>query len=472
MSHIQPVPPQNLEAEQSVLGSLMLDRDAIIRVADLVKPDDFYKEGHVKIYDAMLELYERREPIDVLSLTNRLREKKCLEEIGGSSYLTTLANAVPSAAHVEHYANIVQSKSTLRKLIHAGSEIVELGHQEEKHVPDILDESERLIYSVSQSHLKQNFITIKSVLTDTFERIAELHDNEGALRGLPTGFIQMDNLLAGLQRSDLIILAARPSVGKTTFALDIARGVAANKKGSVGIFSLEMSKEQLVDRLLASTAGVDLWKLRTGKLSDMDFDKINNAIGILSEAPIYIDDTPGASIAEIRTKARRLQSEKGLDLIILDYLQLMQGSGRAGDNRVQEVSEISRALKGIARELNVPLIALSQLSRAVENRQPPIPQLSDLRESGSIEQDADIVMFIYRESVYDPDTPKKNIAEILIKKHRNGPTGKVDLFFDEHQVCFKNLDTRHGESDQIPPPSAPMPPPEEDFQMSPFPTQS
>lgn len=461
-------PPQNIEAEESVLGALMLDKDAVIQVADIVASSDFYKQSHATIYEAMLELYERREPIDVLSLTNRLQDKKQLDSVGGTSYLAHLASSVPSATHVEHYARIVASKSTLRKLISAGSKITELGFREDENVNDVLNESEKMIFAVSQSHLKQNFISVKSVLTDTFERIAELHDNEGSLRGIPTGFVGLDNLLAGLQRSDMIVLAARPSMGKTTFALDIARSVATSAKKSVGIFSLEMSKEQLVDKLLASTAGVDLWRLRTGRLSDIDFDRINNAIGVLSEAPIYIDDAAGATIHEIRTKARRLQTEHGLDLIVLDYLQLMQGSKMSfSDNRVQEVSEISRALKGIARELNIPIIALSQLSRAVEQRQPQIPQLSDLRESGSIEQDADVVMFIYREGVYDPESPRKNIADILIKKHRNGPTGKVELYFDENQVSFKNLDTRHASSpsdDMAPPP----PPPPEDLTISSF----
>lgn len=463
-------PPQNIEAEESVLGALMLDKDAIIQVADLVSSVDFYKQNHAIIYDTMIELYERREPIDVLSMTNRLQDKKQLDAIGGTSYLAHLASSVPSATHVEHYARIVASKSTLRKLISAGSKITELGFREEENVNDVLNESEKMIFAVSQSHLKQNFISVKNVLTETFERIAELHDNEGSLRGIPTGFIQLDNLLAGLQRSDLVVLAARPSMGKTTFALDIARSVATSAKKKVGIFSLEMSKEQLVDKLLASTAGVDLWRLRTGRLSDIDFDKINNAIGVLSEAPIFIDDAAGATIHEIRTKARRLQTEHGLDLIVLDYLQLMQGSKMSSsDNRVQEVSEISRALKGIARELNIPVIALSQLSRAVEQRQPQIPQLSDLRESGSIEQDADIVMFIYREGVYDPESPRKNIADILVKKHRNGPTGKVELYFDENQVSFKNLDTRHAQSgggadDMAPPP----PPPPENLTISAF----
>ncbi len=462
-------PPQNIEAEESVLGALMLDKDAIIQVADIVSSGDFYKQTHSIIYESMLELYERREPIDVLSLTNRLQEKKQLDLIGGSSYLAHLASSVPSATHVEHYARIVGSKSTLRKLISAGTKITELGFHEAEEVNAVLNESEKLIFSVSQAHLKQNFISVKNVLTQTFERIAELHDNADSLRGIPTGFTQLDNLLAGLQRSDMIVLAARPSMGKTTLALDMARSVAASAKKKVGIFSLEMSKEQLVDRMLASTAGVDLWKLRTGRLSDLDFDKINNAIGVLSEAPIFIDDAAGATIHEIRTKARRLQTEHGLDLIVIDYLQLMQGSKIGGsDNRVQEVSEISRSLKGIARELNIPVIALSQLSRAVEQRQPQIPQLSDLRESGSIEQDADVVMFIYREGVYDPESPRKNIADILIKKHRNGPTGKVELFWDENQVSFKNLDTRHSEpgggDDMAPPP----PPPPEDLTISSF----
>lgn len=443
-ANIEKLPPQNLEAEQSVLGSLLIDKEAITKIADIINPDDFYKDIHGMIYESMVDLYQNREPIDVVSLSNNLNDKGKLETIGGRSYLASLANMVPSSSHIFSYANIVQKKATLRRLLNAASQITELGYQETESVDKLLDEAEQRIFGVSQKHLKQNFIPIKSVLTEAFDRIDELHKESGKLRGVPTGFTDMDNLLAGLQKSDLIILAARPSMGKTTLALDIAKQVAIESKTPVGLFSLEMSKEQLVDRLLCSQAGVDLWRMRTGKLSeDEDFSRIGNAMGVLSEAPIFIDDTASANIMEIRTKARRLQAEHNLGLIIIDYLQLMQGRTNS-ENRVQEISEITRSLKQIARELNVPVLALSQLSRAVESRTPPIPKLADLRESGSIEQDADIVMFIYREAMYkkDLDPAKKNISEVYVAKHRNGPTGVINLFFDENLVSFKNLDKK------------------------------
>lgn len=442
--NIEKLPPQNLEAEQSVLGSLLIDKDAITKIADIVKTDDFYKDINGLIFSAMLELYEKREPIDVVALSNILEEKGQLEIIGGRGYLASLANTVPSSSHVVSYAQIVQKKATLRRLLQVASEITGLGYQETEKIEELLDQAEQKIFGVSQKYLKQNFIPIKSVLTDAFDRIDELHKESGKLRGTPTGFSDIDNILAGLQKSDLIVLASRPSIGKTTLALDIVRQVAIDSKVPVGIFSLEMSKEQLVDRLLCAQANVDLWKMRTGKLSeDEDFASIGHAMGILSEAPIFIDDSATANIMEIRTKARRLQAEHNLGLIILDYLQLMQG-GSGTENRVQEISEITRALKALARELNIPVIAVSQLSRAVESRTPPIPKLADLRESGSIEQDADVVMFIYREAMYkkDLDSSRKNLAEIYIAKHRNGPTGVVQLYFDENKVSFKTLDRK------------------------------
>lgn len=443
-SGIEKLPPQNLEAEQSVLGALLIDKDAIIRVADIIKPDDFYKDAHRVVFEAMLTLYEKREPIDVLSLSNQLDSEHRLDEIGGRSYLASLANAVPTASHVTNYAHIVQKKATLRRLLSVASRITEFGYDESENIEELLDKAEQAIFGVSQKYLKQNFIPIKSILTEAFDRIDELHRESGKLRGIPTGYADLDNILAGLQKSDLIILAARPSVGKTTLALDIVRQVAIKSKVPVGIFSLEMSKEQLIDRFLCAEAGVDLWRMRSGKLSsDEDFTNIGNAMGILSEAPIYIDDSASANIMEIRTKARRLQSEHNLGLIVIDYLQLMQGTSGT-DNRVQEISEITRSLKAIARELNVPLIALSQLSRAVESRTPPIPKLADLRESGSIEQDADVVLFIYREAIYkkDIDPVRKHIAEIHVAKHRNGPTGEIQLYFDENRVSFRNLDRK------------------------------
>jgi len=443
------ITPQNLEAEQSLLGSLMIDKDAVIRVADIVRSEDFYKESHGIIYEAILDLFARHEPIDILSLTSKLEEHGKLEQIGGRSYLMTLTNSVPTASHVVHYANIVQKKATLRRLLIAAGEITSLGYNEEEEVENVLDRAEQKLFAVSQKYLKQIFIPIKNILTEAFDRIDELHREKGKLRGLPTGFRDLDNILAGLQKSDLVVLAARPSVGKTSMALDIVRQVATRSKVPVGIFSLEMSKEQLVDRLLCAEAGVDLWKMRTGKLSDRDedddFPRIGHAMGVLSEAPIFIDDSATSNIMEIRTKARRLQVEQGLGLLVIDYLQLMESRTKV-DNRVQEIAEITRSLKGIARELNIPVLALSQLSRAVESRSPAIPKLADLRESGSIEQDADVVLFIYRKSMdrnFREVTPEeKNIAEIYIAKHRNGPTGLVQLYFDENRVSFKNIERR------------------------------
>ncbi|MCX6763874.1 MAG: replicative DNA helicase [Candidatus Moranbacteria bacterium] len=444
------VPPQNIDAERSVLGALMLDKDAIIKVANLIRIGDFYKDDHNLIYEAMVELYEKREPIDVLSLSNRLEEKNQLEKIGGSSYLTSLVNAVASTSNIEHYAKVVQKKSTLRKLIITASEIVELGYNESEDVEKILDEAEQKLFSVSQKYIKQDFVPIKTILEDAFNRIDELHKGDHKLRGVPTGFPDMDNILAGFQKSDLIIVASRPSIGKTTLALDLARQIGVKEKVPVGIFSLEMSSDQLIDRMLAAESGVDLWRLRTGRLKsgegDDDFQRIGEAMGILSEAPIFIDDTGSANVMEIRTMARRLQAEHKVGVIIVDYLQLMEGrSGGGSDNRVNEISEISRALKQLAKELNIPIVALSQLSRAVESRSPQIPKLSDLRESGSIEQDADIVMFLYREDREKPDTPNKNIVEIHVAKHRNGPVGKFSLYFNENSTTFKSLEKAHTE---------------------------
>jgi len=441
------VPPHNLEAEASVLGSLMLDKDAVIKVADLLKVGDFYKDDHNLIYETMITLYEEREPIDVLSLSNKLEEKGKLERVGGSSYIASLVNTVPSAVNVVHYAKVVQKKTLLRRLITAASDIVEMGYDESEDVQKLLDEAEQKVFAVSQKYIKQDFVPIKSILEVAFNRIDELHKSDNAFRGVQTFYPDLDNLLAGLQKSDLLILAARPSVGKTTFALDLARQVAVHGKVPVGIFSLEMGADQLVDRMIAAQASVDLWRLRTGKLSSEgpgnDFEKISDAMGILSEAPIFIDDTGSLNIMEMRTMARRLQAEHNLGLIVVDYLQLMEGRSSKGDNRVQEISEISRGLKQLARELNIPVIALSQLSRAVESRPDQIPKLSDLRESGSIEQDADVVMFLYREDRVKPDTPNKGIADIIVAKHRNGPVGKISLFFEENSTTFKSLEKMH-----------------------------
>ena len=450
------LPPHNLEAEESVLGSILLDRDALVQVSDILRADHFYKQAHAIIYEAMMSLEAQSQPIDVVSLSNSLQEKGTLKRIGGRAALVSLASSVPSAANVKHYALIVIRKATLRSLIRASAEISELARQEEQDTSAILDQAEQKLFSISQSSVKQGFTAIKDVLGTAFDRIDQLQNNQGALRGVPTGFRDLDELLSGLQKSDLLVLAARPAMGKTSFALNIAAHAGVHANVPTAIFSLEMSKEQLVDRMLAAEAGVDLWRLRAGKLSDApesnDFAKIGQAMGALSEAKIYIDDTPLLNIMELRTKARRLKAEHGLGLVIIDYLQLMTGHRvSSSDNRVQEVSEISRGLKGIARELDVPVLALSQLSRAVENRSPQIPMLADLRESGSIEQDADIVMFIYREEVYKKDTERKNIAEIHVRKHRNGPIGQVDLFFSQQNTQFRNLETSHAQAAEMMP---------------------
>jgi len=442
------MPPQNVEAEQSVLGSLLLDKEAMIKIADIITSSDFYREDHRIIYEAMITLFDKRAPIDVLTLTEELEKKKKLKEVGGASYLTNLVNSVPSAAHVVHYAQIVANKATLRRLISTASEILEMGYEnEDAGVEKVLDMAESKLFSVSKEHTANKFITLRDALEESFDRVDMLHKNKGALRGLTTSFKDLDNILAGLQKSDLIILAARPSMGKTSLALNIALNIATNEKIPVGIFSLEMSKDQLVDRLIVSQARIDSWKMRTGNLGENDFAKIGTAMGILSEAPVFIEDTPNLSVMEIRTKARRLQAEHGVGLIVIDYLQLMEGRYYGGGeiNRVQEISDISRGLKALARELEVPVLALSQLSRAVEQRHPQIPQLSDLRESGSIEQDADVVMFIYREDYYDSETERKNIADILIKKHRNGPTGDIELYFAETELSFRNLESKREE---------------------------
>src|SRR3989338_1555583 len=442
-NYLNRLPPQNLEAEQSVLGSLMLDRDAIIKIADTLSAEYFYDEKHAVFYRAVLRLFDEPSSIDILTVANKLDEAASLEKIGGMTYLTTLVNSVPSAAHVLHYAKIVRHKGTLRRLISQAAEIQSLGFREDADLETLLDQAEQKLFSVSQKYLKQNFVPLSEILHETFDRIDELHREKGKLRGLPTGFGDLDNKLGGLQKSDLVILAARPSMGKTSLALDVIRHVAVGKKKPVAIFSLEMSKDQLVDRLLAAEAEVDLWKMRTGRLNDIgpenDFERIGHALGRLSEAPIFIDDSGTVNIMELRTKARRLQTEQAIELIVVDYLQLMEG--RNTENRVQEVSEISRSLKTLAKELNVPVLALSQLSRAVEQRGgDKKPQLSDLRESGSIEQDADVVMFIYRDEMYTgKESRKPHIAEILIRKHRNGPTGEIELFFDAEKTSFKNL---------------------------------
>lgn len=441
------VPPQNTEAEASLLGALLIDPDAIVKIADLVTSDDYYDERNRRIFEAVLQLYEKHSPIDVLTLSDQLKGTGFLDMVGGPSYLTELTNFVPTAAHAEQYAQIVAQKALRRRLIKASQDIVGLGYDEGRNLQELIEEAESRLFEVSQRHVKQDITSLETILAESFDRLDELHKDKGKIRGVPTGFKDLDNILAGLQRSDLFILAARPSMGKTALALNLAHNVSLKSNEAVLIFSLEMSKEQLVDRMLAMESGVDAWALRTGNLTDADFEKIGHAMGSLSEAQIYIDDTPGITVSDLRTKARREAHQHPLGLIIVDYLQLMSGGAKFGGegNRVQEISEISRGLKGIARELNVPLIALSQLSRSVENRSPQIPQLADLRESGSIEQDADVVAFIYREDYYNPETDRRNITDILIKKHRNGPTGGVELYFDKEKQRFRSLDTRRNE---------------------------
>ena len=438
------IPPQNLDAEKSVLGAVLIDEEILPDVTELVKPADFYEKPHELIFAAMVHLYERHKPVDMLTLTDELRKEDQLEIVGGATYLSELTNYVPTSAHAEAYAELVAQKAVRRRLIHASSTITEMGYEESYETQELLSKAESELFNVSDQSLKQDLVSIESILTESFDRLEELHRNKGALRGIKTGYRDLDNMTAGLQRSDLIILAARPAMGKTTFVTNLAYNVATIAKKAVLFFSLEMSKEQLVDRMLADSSGVDSWNIRTGNLSDDDFAKLSEAMGEMAEAPIFIDDKPGLSILEMRTKARRIAHEHELGLIVVDYLQLMEGSGKHDGNRVQEVSEISRGLKLVARELNVPLIALSQLSRTVETRTPPIPQLSDLRESGSIEQDADIVSFIYRPGYYEPDNPDvANITDLIIAKHRNGPVGKVQLYFHPERLRFVSLDRQH-----------------------------
>ncbi len=440
------IPPQNLDAEQSILGAILIDEDTLSNVAQKIKSDDFYDDKHKLIFESMLRLFEKHVPVDLLTLTDDLKARKKLEKVGGSAYLAELTNHVPTSAHSEAYADMVSENSVRRRLIKASGEIAELGYEQDTTVGELLEKAEKEIFSVSNQNIKKDLVSIEEILTDSWDRIEELHKNKGSLRGTTTGYRDLDKITAGLQKSDLIILAARPAMGKTTLVTNLAYNVATMARKAVLFFSLEMSKEQLVDRMLADASGVDAWKIRTGNLNNDDFSKISEAMGSMAEAPILIDDTPGLSVLEMRTKARRAAHDAELGLIIVDYLQLMQSSMRSSDgNRVQEVSEISRGLKLIARELNVPVIALSQLSRTVETRNPKIPQLADLRESGSIEQDADIVMFIYREAYYNPETERENITDLIIAKHRNGPTGKVELYFHPDRLRFMSVDKEHEE---------------------------
>jgi replicative DNA helicase len=435
---VERLPPHNLEAEQSVLGSLLIDRDAIIKIAAFVKPEDFYQSANGVIYQAVLDLYNRREPTDFITLSDELERREQTDRVGGIAYLSSLLNAVPTAVHVEYYGRIVERTATLRRLIDAGTEIVSIGYRDGIDTEDALDAAERTIFTVSEKRQTKDFQSISEVLDRFFDQIDYMQQHRGDVVGVATDFSDLDQLTGGLQKSDLVILAARPSMGKTAFALGMAYGAAIKHGKTVGVFSLEMSAEQLVQRLLSMETGVDSHRLRLGQIDDGEWDRISRAFGRLAEAKIFIDDSAGAGVMDVRSKSRRLQAEHGLDLVVVDYLQLM--SGRRTDNRVQEISEISRGLKGLARELNVPVVALSQLSRAVETRADHRPMLSDLRESGSIEQDADIVMFIYREEKYEEDSEKKGIAEIIVAKHRNGPVGSINLRFFDRTARFADLE--------------------------------
>lgn len=435
------VPPQNADAEMALLGSVMLRPDAVGEVLDLITPDTFYAERHRLIWKAMLDLFSKGSPIDLLSLTTRLKDLGILEQAGGASYLTEVVSVVPSASNIRHYAELISKKSIMRSLIAAAEYLNELGYEEAGDVEELLDRAEKRVFEIGNTTGIQPYLELKETLGEAWERLDRLHRLKDGLRGIPTGFKALDLKLSGLQKADLVILAARPSMGKTSLALDIARQTALWYGTPVGIFSLEMSAQQLVDRMLAAESRVDAWKLRTGRLDLAgEFDKIRDALDRLSKTPIFIDDRPANNILKIRSIARRLKSEKGLGLVIVDYLQLMLPTEfRRSDSTVQQVTEISRSLKHLARELDVPVLAISQLSRAVESRGGK-PRLSDLRDSGSLEQDADIVMFIHREDRYREDSDKPNIAEILIEKHRNGPTGKVELYFDDSKATFLPLE--------------------------------
>ena len=433
------VPPQNIEAEQAVLGAMLIKKEAIAEVQEILQPDDFYREAHRIVYEAMVQLQNNDEAVDLVTLTEQLRKSEQLDKIGGLAFITQLANAVPTAANVVYHAKIVKEKAELRSLINAATAIASAAYEDNTDVENIMDDAEKKILAVANRQNGGAFESMKSIVMRTFERINVLYESKGGLTGISSGFKDLDKLTAGLQKSDLILVAARPSMGKTAFTLNIASYVGTHG-GKVAFFSLEMSKEQLMQRMLCAEGGIDATKLRTGQLNTQEWNKLVHVADTLSRAPIYIDDTAGITVMELRSKARRLKAEHGLDLIIIDYLQLMQGRpSKNGDNRQQEISEISRSLKALARELDVPVIALSQLSRSVESRQIKKPMLSDLRESGSLEQDADIVMFLYREDYYDKDTENKNITDIIVAKHRNGPVDTISLFFQKEYTKFRDL---------------------------------
>lgn len=433
------ITPANPEAEESVLGALLIDPDAVIRVASFLRADDFYREKNGWIYQVVLDLHERRQPADFITVVDELERRKQLQEIGGTAYVTTLVNNTPTAVHVEHYARIVERTATLRRLIGAAGQIAALAYEEADDIDEVVDRAEQLIFGVSERRVRRDLTPVRQIMHGVVDRIDFLHRHKGGILGVPSGFVKLDKLLGGFQKSDLIVLAARPGVGKTSLALNVAVNAAKRHGQRVAFFSMEMSNEQLVQRLLAAETGINQQRLRMGEIEDDDWQMLVEAAGVLSDTMLFIDDTPAMSALELRTKARRLQAEFGLDLVIVDYLQLMRSDGRA-ENRVQEISYITRSLKSLARELEAPLIAISQLSRAVESRSDRKPILSDLRESGSIEQDADIVMFIYREELIKENTDRKNIADIIVAKHRNGPTDTVPLYFDRDLTRFADLE--------------------------------
>lgn len=439
MEYLGRIPPHNIDAEQSVLGAMILDREAIITAAEMIRGEDFYKEAHREIFEAIVDLYNRDEPVDMVTLAEELAQRQILDAVGGISYLAGLSSAVPTTTNVKYYAKIVEEKSILRKLIKASAEILEKGYQAEDEINHILDLAEKNIFDISQKRSQEGFHPIKEVLLESFNKIEELYQNKGGITGITTGFTDIDRKTSGLQRSDLILVAARPSMGKTAFSLNIAQNAALKGGASVAIFSLEMSKEQLVQRMLSAESHIEIHKIRTGTLSEDEWPRLAKAMGPLAQAKIFIDDTPSITVMEMKAKCRRLKMEQGLDMIMIDYLQLMSGDGKA-ESRQQEISSISRALKGLAREMDCPVVALSQLSRAPELRADHRPILSDLRESGAIEQDADLVMFLYRDEYYHPDSEKKNIGEVIIAKQRNGATGTVELAWLGQFTKFANLE--------------------------------
>lgn len=447
---IDRIPPHNMEAEQAVIGAIFLEPESLTIASEILLPEDFYRSAHQKIYQAILKLNDEGKAVDLITVTEELAASKQLEEVGGVSYLSDLAGSVPTAANIEYYARIVEEKSLLRRLIRTATNIAQDGYSREDEVNELLNEAEKRIMEVSQRKNSGSFHNIKDILVRTYDNIEMLHNRKGDITGIPTGFAELDRMTAGFQRNDLIIVAARPSVGKTAFALNIAQNVATKTNENVAIFSLEMGAEQLVMRMLCAEGNIDAQRLRTGSLTDEDWRKLTMAMGSLSNSGIFIDDTPGIRISEIRSKCRRLKQEHGLGMVLIDYLQLIQGSGRSSENRQQEVSEISRSLKALARELEVPVIALSQLSRSVEQRQDKRPMMSDIRESGSIEQDADIVAFLYRDDYYNKETENKNIIEIIIAKQRNGPVGTVQLAFIKEYNKFVNIERRYDET-SVPP---------------------